>query len=610
MIYGTPEFDETLKKVILSRSPKQVGYRYPGYQEAVDYADEMSWHVYGDVPNDLLDRTRPNEPQEVKDYRKENFEPITKSSCDKALHIFSKIFNPNLSSIRWKKESRESKELKDYALDNYPAFNSVVNYMKEVVLREMIADPNGVICVKLAEIPKTDTEQPKPIIKLYDSCHVMNYDYDHYLIKISVEGEEYHDDNPRNPFPAKASAWWEFEYYDKKQFILFQAKLDTNENLIIEEIETYPYQMDYVPVWPLGGKVESLGDGNLLYKSFIDAAIPYWNYAITHQSDLTATLVGHIFPQKYEVTEPCNYSMEWEGMHSSCKGGQLRWGNAEGRGHSMECPKCDGSGKRSLIGPLGVHQWNRDKLSDAENGPLGIMPVGYINVPIDGAEMLTRHVDKMLQRGMWSINMDVEDEVGENQSGVAKVIDRSAQHDTLANVGDRVFGVHLPNFFYFCNKLMFRNASDDNLPEVNKPTQFDVYSSSDLINNYKIAKDSGLDPNFLQIKQEEILTRDLTTNPDLKQFAFLMLDLDPLPGMDSMTISTNVSKGFNSQEDAVVHYNIKRFVERAFMEDAGFGGKPRKEQIEVLNKFAAEMVKKNKPTVDQTLLYENSTQAA
>lgn len=609
MIYGTPEFDETLKKIIRPAGRDQEGYRYPGHHEAVKYAQQMSWHVYGETPNELLERVRPNEPPEVTNYRKENFEAITKSSCDKALHIFSKVFNPNLSSIRWKKENEKTKELKDYALEDYPDFNSVVTYMKEVLLREMIADPNGVIAIKLAEIPETDTEQVKPVIKLYDSCHVMNFDFDHYLIKISTEGEEHHNDS-RVPFKVSPSAWWFFEYYDRNQFIYFQAKLDTNDELKIQEIERYPYVMEYVPVWPLGGKVESLGDGNLLYKSFIDAAVPYWNYAITHQSDLTATLVGHIFPQKYEITEPCNYTMTWEGMTGSCKGGMIRFGNAQGDGHSQECPKCDGTGKRSMIGPLGVHQINRDKLTDAENGPLPGLPIGYINVPIDGAQMLTEHVDKMLNKGMWAINMDVEDKVGEVQSGVAKTIDRSAQYDTLYNVGSRIFDVHLPNFFYFCNQLMFRNATDEDLPEINKPTQFDIYTAADLINNYKVAKDSGLDPNFLQIKQEEILTRDLTTNPDLKHFAFLMLDLDPLPGLDSMTISTNVSKGFNAQEDAVVHYNIKRFIERAFMEDKTFAQKPKKDQIEVLNKYAQEMIAKNKPQVDQTMLYENRTQAA
>jgi hypothetical protein len=201
--------------------------------------------------------------------------------------------------------------------------------------------------------------------------------------------------------------------------------------------------------------------------------------------------------------------------------------------------------------------------------------------------------------------MDVEDEVGENQSGVAKVIDRSAQYDTLYNIGSVVFDVHLQNTFYFFNKYMFGVAdnsvgkdAEKNLPEINKPTQFDIASTAELVANYKVAKDSGLDPNFLQIKQIEIGTRDLTTNPDLKRFTNLLLDLDPLPGMDANTVGLNVSKYFIRQVDAVIHFNIKRFLERAIREDKGFMEKSREDQVAKLEEYGEEVVQETKPKID------------
>ncbi len=88
--------------------------------------------------------------------------------------------------------------------------------------------------------------------------------------------------------------------------------------------------------------------------------------------------------------------------------------------------------------------------------------------------------------------------------------------------------------------------ADKNLPEINKPTQFDIAGTPELINNLKAAKESGLDSAVLNIKEQEILTRDFTTNPDLKTFAQKMLDLDPLPGMTPDDISLGVMKGFIS----------------------------------------------------------------
>src|SRR5688572_8605601 len=106
MIYGTTEFDELLKDVISNNKKHEC------YDECCDHAEEMSWHLYGVKPVKLLERTRPNEDPEIKTYRLENYEPITKSAADKAVHIVSKIFNPNLYSVRWKDKSKSSEELK------------------------------------------------------------------------------------------------------------------------------------------------------------------------------------------------------------------------------------------------------------------------------------------------------------------------------------------------------------------------------------------------------------------------------------------------------------------------------------------------------------------
>jgi hypothetical protein len=130
---------------------------------------------------------------------------------------------------------------------------------------------------------------------------------------------------------------------------------------------------------------------------------------------------------------------------------------------------------------------------------------------------------------------------------------------------------------------------------------FDILSTAELINNYKIGKDSGLDTNFLVTKQQEILSKDLTTNPDLKQFNMLLLDLDPLAGMADMVIKTNVMSGFTAKKDAVIHFNIRPFVERAIREVNGFVSLDKAKKIETLDGYAQEFIKANKVTLDPNL---------
>lgn len=585
MIYGTPEFEELLKDVISN------GKRHDCYEECCEHAEEMSWHLYGVKPVKLLERTRPNEDPEIKDYRLENYEPITKSAADKAVHIVSKIFNPNLYSIRWRDKTPSSEELKKYTLEYYPSYNSIVNFLKDVLLRKMLADPNGVAVVTVDAVPYLESERLEPVLKVYGSKAIYYFDEDHYLISTKIEEEKF----------------YYFDYYDKERTISFYAFIKQNggnKDLVTVEEKNYQYDFTEIPVWKLRGMSESLDNGEIIFKSYFSSAVPYWNNAITHESDVFASYIRHMYPQRYELTEVCSYKMQYEGINYPCRTGHIN----HPKFGQIDCPHCSGTGYNP-VGPYGVYQYTKEKLS--ESGPLGVDPVGYITVPTDATKMLEERAQRMIREGMWSINMDVEDEVGENQSGIAKVIDRSAQYDTLYNIGSVVFDVHLTNFYYFANKLMFgveavssnlgRNV-DKNLPEVNKPTKFDIGSVTELIHDLKAAKEAGVDGDIIQVKQIELTSRDLTTNPDLKHFTVLLLELDPLPGMSQTDIDRNVSRGYVRKVDAVIHFNKKAFVERAIRENPDFVKMEREDQIALLEQYAEELIKENKPVIDMTMI--------
>jgi hypothetical protein len=585
MVYGSDDFNDLLKEIILS------GRRHSNYDECCKHAREMSWHFYGVKPEELLNKVRPNEDPEITAYRLENYEPITKSAADKAINITSKIFNPNLYSIRWKEEGEQIADFKKYSLEYYPDYNSIVTFTKDVLLRKMLADPNAVAVVTINKIPENGSERVEPIMKVYGSSHIYHFDEDCYLIYKYTEKDTF----------------YHFEYYDKEQWLSFFCWIDKDDKKTVRKMieDEYAHNLGELPVWKLRGISESLDNGDIIFKSFFSSAAPYWNDAIVHESDLKASFIKHLFPQKYELSETCSYKLTWDGVSYPCRGGDIKYPNG-----SMSCPNCHGSGY-APIGPYGVYKYTKDKLSEA--GPMGIDPVGYIIVPIDATKMLDERVDKKIQRGMWSINMDVEDEVGENQSGVAKVIDRSAQYDTLYNIASVTFDIHLQNWYYYANKLRYgveakskrdgnEKVVDKNLPEINKPTHFDIGSVSELINNFKIAKESGLDPNYMQVKQIEIQSRDLTTNPDLKEFTVTLLELDPLPGMVSLDIDKNVTKGYVRKTDAIIHYNLKSFVEQALRDHSDFIKLEKDKKIEILEGYATELEKEVQPALDKALL--------
>jgi len=590
MIYGDQEFADRLKAII------KDGYRHPLYEDTVQHAKEMAVHIYGEKPLFLLERARPREDKEVEAYRLENYEPTTKAGADKAIDIVGKIFNPSLYSINFKEQNAESKALQEYTLEYYPNYNSLATYDKEVLLRKMIADPNAVLAIKPGEVPELDTERIKPISVIYGSCNVWDYEKEYFLIYNREE-------------VINAVTYYYFYYYDKTDYIEFSVYYtQSTQSIYTTTLDQYTHGFKEIPAWFLRGKSKCMDNGDILYESFFSSALPDWNLAVIHNSDLLGAYITHMHPQKYELAEECNFKFKFEGRDYPCRGGTVKYPGTHGAelGETMDCPHCGGSGYSSVKSPYGTYQFSRSKLE--EGAPSGLQPVGYITIPVEATKMLEERCEKLMNKGMWAINMDVEDKVGENQSGVAKVIDRSAQMDTLATIANVMYDVHMTNQYYFTNKYMFsieassaNKKEDKNLPEINKPTQFDVLSTSELINNFAVASKSGVDKNYLRSKAIEIANRDFSSSPDVRLYLVTTLNLDPLYGFVQDEISLGVQNGVIKKTDWTIHENLKPFMDRAIQENTNFLKIPKDRQLIVLQKYADELVKSEKPAVDPNM---------
>lgn len=597
MIYGDQEFADRLKAII------KDGYRHPLYEQTVDHAKEMAVHIYGEKPLVLLERARPREDGDVTTYRIENYEPTTKAGADKAIDIVGKIFNPSLYSINFKEQNPESKELQSYTLEYYPNYNSIPTYDKEVLLRKMIADPNAVLAIKPGEVPELDTERIKPVSLIYGSCNVWDYEKEYFLI---FDREEV----------INSVTHYYFYYYDKTDYIEFSVYYtQSTQSIYTTTLDQYTHGFKEIPAWFLRGKSKCLDNGEILYESFFSSALPDWNLAVIHNSDLLGAYINHLHPQKYELAEECSFKFKFEGRDYPCRGGIVKYPGKNDLSETMDCPHCLGTGYSTVKSPFGTYQFSRSKLE--EGAPSGLMPVGYITIPVEATKMLEERCEKLMDKGMSAINMDVENKVGENQSGVAKVIDRSAQYDTLATIADVMFGIHMQNQYYFTNKYMFaieassaNKKEDKNLPEINKPTQFDVLSTSELINNFAIASKSGVDKNYLRSKAIEIANRDFSTSPDVRLYLVTTLNLDPLYGFLQDEISLGVSNGVIRKTDWTIHENLKPFMDRAIQENSSFLKLSKDQQLIVLQKYADELVKSEKPAIDVNMFAAPKTAVA
>ena len=580
MIYGTDEYRQLLIEVCRTTKPK----RHDLYEKTVELAEEMAVHLYGDKPISLLDKVRPGEDGSIKKYRLDIWEPLTQSAADKALTILSKIFNPNLWSIIFPKNNDRALELKKYTFDYYPVYNSLISYNKEVLFRKMLADGNAIQIVKPLKLPESTAERIKPIVELIGSKNIWYYDTDHYLIFKKKD-------------KIKDGIYFYFEYVDYEFLRSFTVHPIRNGD--IELLDEKEYRHGFVnqekepeiPAWSLRGVSDSLDNGDIIFKSFIHAASPHWNKAIIHDSDVDGAYIKHLNPQRYRIGEECQHFIEKDGTDYRCHNGWIKLGTpSDPSAGLITCPKCKGSG-HAVNSPYEDYVIQKSKLDPETPFP----PVGYVNVPVDATKMVEEKVDMHIKKGMWAINMDIEDKVGENQSGVAKVIDRQAQSDKMYELATVEFDIHLNLQYYFINKYMFevsdrskgKNA-DENLPQINKPTRFDIQTITELVASYDVGQKSGLDKNYLKTQMKEIIMKDLSTNPEEKDKALFLIDIDPLPGY---TVDEVLSlDGKVKKTDVVIHFNLSNFLEKALIESDKFMELDRKQQLEKFTSYANEVL--------------------
>lgn len=584
MTIDSQEFRDELLRLI-----KDEGYRHSCYKACCDHADDMAVHVYGAKPEKILNRVRPREDPAVKDYRLSSWEPITKSTCQKGISIVSKMSNPTLYGVRQGK-GKEGEALYKYGMEDYPGFKSVVNYFFETGLQKMLADPNGVFVVRPAVFPQTDVERALPIIKVYGSKNIWSFDIEHYLIFLKQERTE------------RGIEIYHFEYYDKNQVVEFRAWTITGKEVEIDETTRYKTGFEKIPVWPLKGLVESLDDGTVMFRSFFEAAVPFWNEVVNHWSDMKGAFIQHLHPLRVEASVACDYIDDKQQM---CKRGILVDPDGGGR---AQCPACAGTGVKGMANsPYGVIRINVDNYKNEANGNTsGIAPVSFVSVPTDATELLKEHCGELLEKGLNAINMDVINKIGENQSGRAKVIDRGELYDFLYKIGSVVFDTHIFNFFYFFNAYLFKveatnkgRTVDDNMPEISKPVQFDISTAQELLAEFDQAKKAGANPDYLKVKQKEINGKEFATFPELRDKMNLILDCDPFPAMEVADMEIESANGWVNDLDAIIHFNVSQFVDRALLEHKEFAKMPVDKRKEILTKYAEEVKEANRKKIEQ-----------
>lgn len=558
------------------------------YTKSVDSCKEFKPHSDGCYPEKLIDERRPNEPLEVKDYRKQIWVAKTEPTFWRIVNSLSKIRRSPDWSIKYKDldkftKIREGESLEDYCEHNFPYFESVTNWMFSVCLKPYLTDPNGVILVwpLSTEVEQTDFLQPFP--EVFECCDVLEFHAEDHAVLNDRAGCYYMVKKGNKTVEEFGKAIYVVDTVSVQKYEQIDSK--GNMNLVID----YKHELGYMPCFKLGGVICESQGSNYLFKSRISGILPELNEAIREYSDLQASKVLHVYLEKWQYTNSeC----------TTCKGTGRRqnpsWfdGCDQTIQAQIDCNRCHGQGYISA----GPYSMQLIKPADMGKQQLPTPPMGFAALPVEIVKVMEDSVRQHIHDGLAAINFQQLADVPLAESGVAKAVDRDEQNNTvhaiaedLVKIMDRIYSITAD--YRYKNLYSFEEI-DEMLPAIPVPEKYDLFSITNLQENLKNAKTDKLNPVIQNAMEVDYAGKLFNTDPTVRDMVALTIKLDPLPNITEDEKMSRLSNKGILPESYIISSNINEFVQRAIDEDPRFAEKPLKDQKAVMLKYAQEVLGK------------------
>lgn len=578
--------DQVLSGVPFIQRQRIPAILHQFYAHCLRHASCMRVHADGEFPARLLRERRPNEPEDVFDYREKIYVAKTKPIFSKVYNSLQKIrkspdFTIDFDSKKLFPKINEEETLKKYTTENYPYFTSLTNWVFTLMLRKYLIDANAVVFVHplTYDIPETDYLKPFPDI--FDSNNVIDFAEDDYCILNNPKGCIY--------YPARGDArTGKSMYIITTQNIYRYDQTDSKGNY--KEVININHALGILPAFKLKGILIDQAGNQFLYDSKISGMIPDLDEAVREYSDLQAARVLHIYPERWEFTN--NECTECKGLGKVKNRNWTETCNCE---KEFTCEICKGAGYRNA-GPFAKITVRPPSALEAGVGAVPTPPAGIIEKDSDVVRLQNESVNQHLYSALAAINFEFLADVPLAQSGIAKATDREESNNTTHSVAEDII-CSMDNIMkitaYWRYKGLYPDVNDlnDMLPSIPVPENFDLLYTANAEKELSDAKTNKFNPVILNAMEVSYTSKRFNTEPELRDTLILILTLDPLPNItqdDKMTMLTN--EGI-TLEDYIISSKIQSFVQRAIDEDKNFPNKDLSEQKKIIQGYAQDQIK-------------------
>lgn len=437
----------------------------------VSIYNSMIVHTRGEKPKELLEINRPNEPKEIIKYRLDTYFPITKDPILKALNSTYHLIKQSDYKLICSDKIREY--LKEKKFESVVSINklNIFDLIFKSFLQLDAEDPNAVIFVEAVnpfdrnDIPN-NVERTKEIdieiryigsknIRYVDE-NVLIYRYETILVD-EVEAIVYKIVN------------------DTDIFIYYPTKFDEKNNLVYELRPYYTHNFGFIPYRVLGGldTIRSVEERSYnkeilrefrLFDTYFTGYNSWANKSIIASSETDAVRVRYGFPITERLASVCGTCKgRKEIAEPNCKTNDCK---------DIRCPDCNGLGVSIALSPYSEilkappNPINGENVTDVDT-------IKYYSPPMESIAINKEYWYEMMDKAEQSISIY---QSFDNQSGVAKEIDREQKRDFISVLGDNMF-----DLLEFSVKCISKYKFDDSEVRVIKPTRYEIRNKDSVI---------------------------------------------------------------------------------------------------------------------------------
>jgi hypothetical protein len=549
-------------------------YRHSYYHDAVESAEALAIHADGLYPDDLISERRPAESEEIKNYRKKIFTPITKPVFTKVYNSLMKIRKSSDWMISFPTDTpamiAEDETPEVYLMKKLPRNGSITNWMFSVAFKPYLIDANAVVLTMPTNYDIQANEYFKPYPKIFTSAQVLDYKTDEFYLLQDAEMFSYEEDD--------------YYYNNGRRFYLIQPdifQVFEEKNGKVVEVMQIVNVLGYIPIRHMNGMVFQQGNHCTLYESRISGIVPMLNEAVREYSDLQAEIVQHIHSTMWSIQpQQC----------TRCKGvGEIPRENSA----PVSCPGCGGKG----LLPLNPFEHIVMPMPKAGESPVATPPIGYVQKQTDIARLQEERIRQHIYDSLSAISMEFLAETPIAQSGVAKQVDREELYSFVHSIAEDIVRIMDEVCYDILAWRHYAQNVDINalLPYIPVPERYDMLSGKVLVDELTAMTQAKVDPAIINAAQIELADKKFNESK-VKDLVILKLKLDPFAGVPEENISLQRTFGAVDQADLIIHANINKFVTRALSEIDGFAELAYTEQELIMQRYASEMKKPLPPT--------------